>query len=111
MKGMILAACTFVFSLGISAFAATVNPTSNVLGDTAATAGTLVLRGASGQITYAAGDINTAAIAANVVDTSKVNFKSIGSVTSDAIVCVMGGNLQQFGVCTGNVSGNKCTCG
>lgn len=117
-----------LFILGITlapflAMAAQVNPMSNVLGDTAATANTLVYRDTNGVFDAASiqdATILTAKIANGSVTTPKINIDSIttdkipfineGSVTSGKIVCIPPGNTMRLGVCSTTSSQGLCTC-
>ncbi len=106
---MIKALLAVVLMTG-SAFAAQVNPTSNVLGDTAGTAGTLVLRDTNGVVDAANlvqdGTILTAKLAANVVTTPKL---LLTDQTQGAAACVT--TKKSIGFCTGTVSASgTCPC-
>ena len=92
----LLAASTLVY-------AAQVNPTSNVLADTAATANTIVLRDSNGSLTPADSDITTAKIAAQAVITAKILL----DLPSQSILCVT--TKKTLGTCT-TVSASAAVC-
>lgn len=111
-KTLMLAVAAIVLGMGVGMAEAVSGYLANGVNyDTAATALTVVYRDSNGAITLGSNDVVTAKIAANVVDTSKLNFVALSNVSSGKIVCIMGGNLQQFGVCTGGVTAGACTCG
>lgn len=120
MKKISLAIVACIALLGVDRLAnsTTVNPTSNVLGDSANTASTLVYRDSSGDFAahvgsftaIAAGVVDTLAIATNALDTRTLAWVNTSNVSSGKIVCVMGGNSRQFGVCSGGITAAACTC-
>lgn len=80
-----------------TAYATQVNPTSNVLGDTDATAGTLVLRDSSGEFSGAqlsAGTVVTAKLASSSVTTAKMWLE----LPSGQVLCVT--TSKRIGSCT-----------
>lgn len=84
MKNLLMGVTLAVSLMGSVALAATVNPTSNVLGDTAATGSTLILRNTSGTID--AGSIDTNAISSSAVDTHKLLLQG-GAIDTPKIAC------------------------
>ena len=72
-----------VLIIGAGAHAETVLPTSNVLGDSANTASTLVYRDSNGDVNVTVQDnaIATAKLAAEAVTTAKIVFRTISNLT------------------------------
>lgn len=112
MRKLVLA----VLALGIAGalYAAQVNPTSNVLGDTAGTAGTLVLRDSNGVVDadnlIQDATIATAKYENASITTQKLNFLDIAALTSGKVVCIPPGNNRKLGVCSNSPISGTCTC-
>lgn len=110
MKKLTLAVLGVVVSTHLASIvlAGTVNPTSNVLADTAATADTIVLRDSSGNIDGAqlsAGSVVTAKLATSSVTTAKTYL----DLKNDGVVCVT--STKRLGQCSSDVvTGGTCTC-
>ncbi len=106
MKKYLLA----VAALGVAGvvMAAQVLPTSNVLGDTAATASTLVYRDTNGVFDAASlqdGTVVTAKLAQSSVTTAKTFL----DLTADKLLCVT--STKRIGQCsTAAVGSGTCTC-
>ena len=101
-----------VLIIGAGAHAETVLPTSNVLGDSANTASTLVYRDSNGDVNVTVQDnaIATAKLAAEAVTTAKIVFRTTSNLTSGKIICVPGGNLRRLGTCANSPIAGTCEC-
>src|SRR3990167_6269624 len=106
MKKYMLAVAALLVT--VAAYAAQVNPTSNVLGDTAATGGTLVLRDANG--VFDAASLEDATIITAKLNTSSVTtIKTYLDLAPDKILCVT--STKRIGQCTSDVVGaGTCIC-
>lgn len=91
-----------VIAIQMDVKAGQVNPTSNVLADTAATANTIVLRDGNGEL--AAAVVTTAAIAPATITTIKLNLDQPIS----GVACITTAKL--LGTCSGSVVSGKCNC-
>ena len=107
-----------------SVFAITGNPASNIMGDSANTAETLVLRDTNGD--FAAGTITAtaftgtcSAVANGAVTTNKIAAGAITTVklgvgaaaTTSKAICVLYGSSPRLGLCRGAMaSDGSCTC-
>jgi hypothetical protein len=97
-------------ALAGSAMATTVNPTSNVLGDTAGTASTLVLRDTNGVVDASnliqSATILTAHLNSSAVTTPKLFFANL---TAGRAVCVL--TNGSLGMCKNTTqSDGSCSC-
>src|SRR3990167_2044066 len=98
MKKYMLAVAALLVT--VAAYAAQVNPTSNVLGDTAATGGTLVLRDTNGVFDAASlqdGTVITAKLGAGSVVTAKMLLDQPAS----KVLCVTTAKI--IGTCSGSI--------
>lgn len=119
MKKYLLAVA--VLATGVLGYAAQVNPTSNVLGDTAGTAGTLVLRDSNGVVDAANliqdATIATAKLASDSVATAKIARTAVTTdkfwldLPTSKIACIS--SSKKLGTCTTmptGVADTGCTC-
>ena len=101
-----------LFVLGVVAaglHAATVNPTSNVLGDTAGSADTLVLRNASGDVDANTLLANESIITAHIKTSSVITAHTHLDLPSAAALCVK--TNKKIGYCSTAVEADgECTC-
>lgn len=95
-------------SLAGSVYAAQVNPTSNVLGDTAATANTLVYRNASG--TFDAASLTDETVVTNKIATSSIlTYSMYLDLPTAGILCVT--TTKRLGTCqSGPINSVTCSC-
>lgn len=90
--------------------AAQVNPTSNVLGDTAKSASTLVYRNASGEVDAATLLANETIITAHIKSSSVITAHMYLDLPSVSVVCIK--TNKTLGTCSSNiiVGTGACTC-
>lgn len=109
MKKLLAVVAVLAVFAGV-VYAGTVNPTSNVLGDTDATANTLVYRDANGVFDAASledGTVVTAKIATNAVTTQKLLLLTSAGV-STRILCVT--TAKTIGICANAGANGSCNC-
>lgn len=107
MKALI-ALLVVSLSVGLG-LAAQVNPTSNVLGDTAKTASTLVYRNSSGEVDAALMLANETIITAHIKTSSVITSHTYLDLVSTRALCVKTNKVM--GQCSSAVQADgTCTC-
>lgn len=100
--GLVVLGVAIVAGLSTALIAGSGLPTSNVLYDTSANGGTLVMRESDGSITHLASDIVTADIASEAVTTDKMYLDQ----PSSRIPCFT--TAKKLGNCTSLTTAGVC---